>query len=499
MADSIYTFDPTPADNTALDSIPYGPNQLYHNQIDNWFRAMASKLAQFVDDLGAVNTVSGTDTIAVTLASDITAYAAGQMFRFVAANTNTGAATMNVNTIGAKAIRKISSGTDVALSAGDIAAGETYFVIYRASANSAAGAWILIGGAAVAAATTSAAGIVELATTTEALEASSATLAVTPAGLANLYSLALNNAIEIADLKGSRLNMAGGIADAYDSETDVDTATSTNESYDSGNDLYSPTGGSNSLISTSGLTKLGNLTGGGGLAAAFDGTTTGTAASGAFLNPSVSGYNNFVGVDWGSGVTKTVTEYRYYGPNDAGPVSSFATTIKLQGSNDNSSWTDLHTSGTLSTSANTTLTVTSGITTSTAYRYHRIAMNGDGSSSAFAVEVQFYEAGTINNMTLVSNAFTASAVPTVARVATFIDPQVAMTINTDFTAEASRDGGSTWTAITLALVSNPVGTVEQYEGSASISAQPSGSSMKYRLKTLNNKDIDVTGTVFQWS
>jgi hypothetical protein len=102
-------------------------------------------------------------------------------------------------------------------------------------------------------------------------------------------------------------------------------------------------------------------------------------------------------------------------------------------------------------------------------------------------------------LTLVSNAFTATAVPTVARVATFIDPQESITINTDFTAEASRDGGTTWTAITLALTSNPVGTVEQYEGTASISGQPSGSSMKYRLKTLNNKDIDVTGTVFQWS
>jgi hypothetical protein len=41
--------------------------------------------------------------------------------------------------------------------------------------------------------------------------------------------------------------------------------------------------------------------------------------------------------------------------------------------------------------------------------------------------------------------------------------------------------------------------VEQYEGTADISGQPSDSDMKYRLKTLNNKDIDVTGTVFQWS
>jgi predicted outer membrane repeat protein len=162
MADSIYTFDPVPANNTALDSIPYGPNQLYHNQIDNWFRALGSKLAQFVDDLGAVNAVAGTgDAVTVTLASGITAYATGQFFRFIAGAANTGAATMNVNSIGAKAIRKISGGTDIALSAGDIAAGETYLVRYSTAANAAAGAWIIVGGASVAAATTSAAGIVK--------------------------------------------------------------------------------------------------------------------------------------------------------------------------------------------------------------------------------------------------------------------------------------------------------------------------------------------------
>jgi hypothetical protein len=183
MADSIYTFAPVAGDNSSLDTIPYGPNQLYHNKIDDLFRAYAAKLAQYVDDLGAVNTVSGTDTIAVTLASGITAYAQGQHFRFIAANTNTGAATMNVNAIGAKAIRKISGGSDVALVAGDIVAGETYLVRYDTAANSAAGAWIIVGAAAVAAATTSAAGIVELATLAETLAGTDTSRAVVPANL----------------------------------------------------------------------------------------------------------------------------------------------------------------------------------------------------------------------------------------------------------------------------------------------------------------------------
>jgi hypothetical protein len=157
MADSIYTFDPTPASNTALDSIAYGPNQLYHSNIDNLFRAFAAKHAQYVDDLGAVNTVGGTgNAITVTLASGIAAYATGQHFRFIAGAGNTGATTLNVNSIGAKAVRKISAGSDVALSSGDIAQGETYLVRYSETADSASGAWIIVGAASVAAATTSA-------------------------------------------------------------------------------------------------------------------------------------------------------------------------------------------------------------------------------------------------------------------------------------------------------------------------------------------------------
>lgn len=499
MADSIYTFDPVPANNTALDSIPYGPNQLYHSQIDNWFRALGSKLAQFVDDLGAVNTVAGTgDAVTVTLASGITAYATGQFFRFIAGAANTGAATMNVNSIGIKAIRKISGGTDVALSAGDLAAGVTYELVYRASANAAAGAWVLVG-SSVAAATTSAAGIVELATAQEALAASSSALALTPASIATLIQNINNNAFEITDLKGARLNMAGGIADAYDSETDVDTATSTNESYDATNDLYAPTMTSSAVSGATGTVIGTTITAGTGSNTPWDGDLSRTDANAPFYAGALTAV--YLGKDWGLGNTKTIARYQIYGSSNNGLWSSSGSnTIKLQGSTDNfsSSIVDLHTA--TQTDANGLMTdVSSGITTSTAYRYHRIEVTKTSGENIYPVEVVFYESTGVNNMTLVSNAFTASAVPTQARVAVFIDPQVSITINTDFTAEVSRDGGTTWTAVTLALVSNPVGTVEQYEGTVSISSQPSGTSMKYRLKTLNNKDIDVTGVVFQWS
>jgi hypothetical protein len=50
-------------------------------------------------------------------------------------------------------------------------------------------------------------------------------------------------------------------------------------------------------------------------------------------------------------------------------------TFKLQGSQNNSSWNNVYTSGMVGTTG-TVVDVTSGIDTSTAYRYHRIDING---------------------------------------------------------------------------------------------------------------------------
>jgi len=76
-----------------------------------------------------LTSVSGSDTITATVTSpNFTAYAAGQMFSFVAAGANTtSAVTLNLNGLGAKALTK--QGTNP-LSAGDIQAGQIVLVEY---------------------------------------------------------------------------------------------------------------------------------------------------------------------------------------------------------------------------------------------------------------------------------------------------------------------------------------------------------------------------------
>lgn len=74
--------------------------------------------------LGAV---SGADTITATASPPITAYATGQTFRFVSAGANTGAVTLALNGLVAKAVTKTGA---TALAAGDIPSGAVVEVIY---------------------------------------------------------------------------------------------------------------------------------------------------------------------------------------------------------------------------------------------------------------------------------------------------------------------------------------------------------------------------------
>jgi hypothetical protein len=74
-----------------------------------------------------IGSVSGTDTITGSLTPSLGAYATGQMFYFVAAGDNTGAVTLNINSLGAKNVTK--NGT-TALTAKDIKSGQTVVVIY---------------------------------------------------------------------------------------------------------------------------------------------------------------------------------------------------------------------------------------------------------------------------------------------------------------------------------------------------------------------------------
>ena len=76
----------------------------------------------------ALDNVLGADTITATASTTITAYSDKEQYLFTAAQTNTGAATLNIDSIGAKSVLK---NHDEAIVAGDFEANQVVIVVYN--------------------------------------------------------------------------------------------------------------------------------------------------------------------------------------------------------------------------------------------------------------------------------------------------------------------------------------------------------------------------------
>lgn len=205
---------------TAALNSPAGSENVFPS-LDDYERFQAAALAILRDGGHRHLTVSGTNTITGTTvtANAVSAYVTGQVFSFVAAGANTGAVTLNVNTLGGKSITKRGA---TALASGDIPSGYLAIVAYDGTQfqliNPADG--VLLSGAqtvagvktfsnspvvptpsggtdaankayvdaAVPAGTTSVAGLVELATNAETQALTDALRVVTPGGLGSIFS-----------------------------------------------------------------------------------------------------------------------------------------------------------------------------------------------------------------------------------------------------------------------------------------------------------------------
>lgn len=153
--------------------------------------------------------------------------------------------------------------------------------------------------------------------------------------------------------------------------------------------------GTSTVIAGATGTAIGDLVNGGGLAAAFDGDTTQSQAASANKTTSTSGFANSVGKDWGSGVTKCISRFTLYGPDDTSILGAAGgTNCKLQGSTDNfsSSTVDLTASTAFASGSGQSIDISgASITQTTNYQYHRVICNGNGVNTIAYAEVVFYE------------------------------------------------------------------------------------------------------------
>ena len=108
-----------------------------------------------------------------------------------------------------------------------------------------------------------------------------------------------------------------------------------------------------------------------------------------------------------------------------------------------------------------------------------------------------------NNLTLVSSAVTALAQPTTAdAVLTYTNGAGTATINTDLKIFVSRDNGTTYTEGTLVQEGTIDGDTILACRRLDISGQPAGTSMRYKVTTLNqsvSKETRVMAASLAWA
>lgn len=127
---NVSAWSTTASSNDGADStIGTVANTSSPTSVDDWVKGIMAAVKKYVLDTDGGLTSSGTDTITITTNRSISSghQAAGFSLRFKAGGTNTGAATLNVDSLGAVAIKRLNGD---ALSAGDIVSGGIYDVAF---------------------------------------------------------------------------------------------------------------------------------------------------------------------------------------------------------------------------------------------------------------------------------------------------------------------------------------------------------------------------------
>ena len=287
------------------------------------------------------------------------------------------------------------------------------------------------------------------------------------------------NAFEIARIDGLAVfEMVNTVIDIFVDETGVDTGTSTNETYDASGDYYhNPNPSPYSLIT--GATAIGGYYGSTPWSYLTDNDPA-TGGSGSTANGAM-----YLGtIDLGSVKTLDKLEVTDIFHSYSGTLSA---TFSV--SDDNITWVEYGGAGngsfSFSGSASDYSVSNSGVTG----RYYRLLYASGSTSWSMSISgLNAYLATSPPNLTLLPNAITAASAPSELRV--IIDHKAidAVTMNTDATVEVSRDGGTTYTTATLVETIDQGSSRKTFAGTVDVSGQPSGTSVKWRYKTLNGKE-----------
>ena len=329
----------------------------------------------------------------------------------------------------------------------------------------------------------------------------------TPASLlGEVRKVLLLNSLRDTISEGSAARLVNAFPDPYADLSGINTGASSNYLHNAaGAYLENPI---QAQVSQAAGTAVGNMTAGGGLAAAFDDVTAqGQAAGAKTVGTDGTG---FIGKDWGVAETKVITGVSFWGSSDAGVEYSGGGSEfvwYLKGSNAAPSYgggTTLYTSGTVA-DANGVTVENPAIAAGDPYRYHWIDIDTNGAGWVTLAEVQFFEQGAAGDMVVVSDALTTLAVPTNGHAIALVEPVDTVVYGTDLKLFESRDGGAVWDELTVEELDQTTidvnGTptlvdVLYFEGALTGASETNG---LYRWNTYNSTSLRLHGIAPEFS
>lgn len=104
----------------------------------------------------------------------------------------------------------------------------------------------------------------------------------------------------------------------------------------------------------------------------------------------------------------------------------------------------------------------------------------------------------IFNIILQSEPQIATSAPSDVRIVIFEEDIDEVILNTDLKAYVSRDGGTTFTQVTLADEGGYIENARVLSGVADVSGQPSGTNVVYKIVTDNLKVLKIHGVGISW-
>jgi hypothetical protein len=176
--------------------------------------------------------------------------------------------------------------------------------------------------------------------------------------------------------------------------------------------------------------------------------------------------------------------------NSSSTHNGFPVAFGFYGSNDGTSWTLIESFSGISWANGETKNFV--LSSAANYRHFKLNITAGSTNNVIISEWQLYPPESCEDIVIVSKCVESDVVPTSMRCALIADYEG--TVNTDFNIYVSRVDGQEWTkAVAVELYRNQDGYLVIDTGDVDVTAQASGSDLRYKIETANAIICQIDG------